>query len=127
MRLILLLLLSSTAFAQDYYFSKRVLHKISKEVDYDTTIRDTLDLEGSFLKIRLDSAAKKFYVQGLDTFDLRDKNPIKVTEDVTIVYCKGNITVTIWGPWLFVHYPYYRKWWKIYDFTIVKQLVGYSN
>lgn len=127
MKLLILLLLSSPAFAQDYYYTRRVLHKISQEVDYDTTVRDTLDLRGAFLKIRLDSAGKKLYVQGLDTFDLRDKNPIKNEEDVKIVYLKGNITCTYWGPWLLISYPYKNKWWYLYDFILVNKQAGYSN
>lgn len=67
MRLLLLLLLSSTAFAQDYNYSQIIYHHFPADSTNQTlkTWRDTFSLAGAFLKLHIDSGGRKIYLPRL--------------------------------------------------------------
>ena len=67
MRILLLLLLSTGAIAQDYSYTQIIYHHFPADSTNQTlrTWRDTFSLQGAFMKIHIDTGGRKLYLPRL--------------------------------------------------------------
>jgi hypothetical protein len=96
MRLLFLLLFSSTAFAQDYSYTQIIYHHFPADSTNQTlkTWRDTFSLKGAFMKIHIDSGGRKLYLPRLKLIQTSRVDKDLITGHVTTHGVDTVLTVT---------------------------------